>query len=84
MWEEHPEYQRAQAKTLGVLLVILSVTLFVQRFAEGGWQRATGILVFFLCFVTAFALLPFVAWLLISGARGLHTAYRRLRANRNA
>ena len=79
MWEEHPEYQKAQAKAIGVLVILLFVGVFIDRFAEGGWDQARGVLVFFSCFIAAFALLPLTAWVLINVLKRLRAAYLRLR-----
>jgi hypothetical protein len=66
MWEEHPEYQKQQAKLLGVLLVLLFI--YGMMIADD-WEDRKQVITFAACFVAAAATFPLVAWFLIKLAK---------------
>ena len=65
MWEEQPEYQKAQAKLIGVALVLLFIYGVVYCISERDWDLLKQILLFAGALVIAFGLLSGTAWLLV-------------------
>lgn len=65
MWEEHPEYQKAQAKMIGVGLVLLLIAGIVYCVSEHDWDLLRQVLLFAAAFVFCLALLSGTAWLVV-------------------
>lgn len=65
MWEEQPEYQKAQAKLIGVALVLLFIYGVVYCVSERDWDPLRQVLLFAGALVIAFGLLSGTAWLLV-------------------
>ena len=65
MWEEHPEYQKAQAKMIGIGLVLLLVAGIVYCISERDWDTMRQVLLFAGAIVFCLALLSGTAWLLV-------------------
>jgi len=69
LWEEDPEYQKAQARMLGVLMVLLFVTGLSTAWIKQDWDAAMLVLVFGASFSLSAVVLPLTAWLLIKLVR---------------
>jgi hypothetical protein len=66
MWEEHPEYQKFQAKLTGLGIVgCLIYMAWEEAFASSDWQTLKGILLFGAGLVAALGMLSGVAWFLV-------------------
>ena len=65
MWEEHPEYQKAQAKMLGVGLVLLLIAGIIYCISGRDWDSLRQILLFAGALVFCLALLSGTAWLVV-------------------
>lgn len=65
MWEEHPEYQKAQAKLVGVLLVLLFIYGIYFCISERDWDSLRQVLLYAGALVLAAGLLSGSAWLLV-------------------
>jgi hypothetical protein len=65
MWEEHPEYQKQQARTIGVLLVLLVVGYAGWAVAEHDWDLLRQVLLFAGAFIIALALVFGFVWTLV-------------------
>jgi len=65
MWEEQPEYQRAQAKMIGVGVVLVFLAGIVYCVCEGDWHLLGQILLFGGALVFCMGLLSGTAWLLV-------------------
>ena len=83
VWEEDPEYQKAQAKTVGVLVGFVFVAAFLNRLTLEGWLGAMWVFGYFLTFLVALALLPLTAWMVICAVKRLRTMWRRRCTNGN-
>jgi hypothetical protein len=69
LWEEDPEYKKAQARMLGVLMVLLFVTGLSTAWIKQDWDAAMLVLVFGASFSLSAVVLPLTAWLLIKLVR---------------
>ena len=65
MWEEHPEYQKAQARLIGVGLLGLLIYAVVCCALERDWVLLREILLVAGGFVLGVALLSGTAWLVV-------------------
>ena len=65
MWDEHPESQKAQAKLIGVILVLLFIYGVVYCILERDWDLLGQVLLFAGALVVAIGLLSGTAWLLV-------------------
>ena len=65
MWEEHPEYQKAQAKMIGVGLVLLFIAGVVYSISERDWHLLRQVLLFAAAFVFCIGLMSGTAWLVV-------------------
>jgi hypothetical protein len=65
MWEEQPEYQKAQAKLIGVTLVGLFIYGVVCCVLERDWALLKEVLLIVGALIIAFGLLSGTAWLLV-------------------
>jgi hypothetical protein len=69
MWEEHPDYQKAQAKMTGLGLVLLFIAGVVYRISERDWHLLAQILLLTGAFVFYLVLLSGTAWLVPMSTR---------------
>ncbi len=65
MWEEHPEYQKLQAKVIGIGLVLLLVAGIAYCISERDWDSLRQVLLFAGIIVFCLALLAGTAWLVV-------------------
>jgi hypothetical protein len=65
MWEEHPEYQKYQARMIGVLLVLLVVGFAGYAVDERDWDLLKQVFLFTAAFLVAAVLLVGFAWVLM-------------------
>ncbi len=65
MWEEQPKYQKAQAKLIGVVLVLLFIYGVVCCISERNWDLLRQVLLYAGALVVASGLLSGTAWLLV-------------------
>ncbi|MBP9900150.1 MAG: hypothetical protein V9H26_18935 [Verrucomicrobiota bacterium] len=65
MWEEQPEYQKSQAKLIGVVLGLLFIYGVVYCISERDWDLLGQVLLFAGALVVAIGLLSGTAWLLV-------------------
>ncbi len=79
MWEEHPWYQKQQARTIALLLLVL--VLFYAGFAitHRDWLLLRQVLVATIGLVMAIGLLSGIGWLIakLLARRGVHSMKRR-------
>ena len=76
MWEEHPEYQKLQARLIGWGLAGWVVFGVVAAMLDGDWTTLDEIMLYVGAFAAAFGLLAGMAWVLVrlltgKGDRGL-------------
>ena len=77
MWEEDPEHQKAQAKTVGVLVSLIFMAAFANRLVWEGWLGAMWVGVYFLTFLLALGILPLTAWIVIRAVKRVRAISRR-------
>jgi len=65
MWEEQPEYQKAQAKMIGVGVVLVFLLGIVYCVFERDWHLLRQVLAFAGAFLFCMGLLSGTAWLLV-------------------
>lgn len=65
MWEEHPEYQKHQAKMLGVLILLVWVLYVGHSIEEHDWDLLKSIIAFTGAFAAVVAAFPIGAWLIV-------------------
>jgi predicted membrane channel-forming protein YqfA (hemolysin III family) len=65
MWEEHPAYQKAQAKMIGVLVLVTFIASIIYCVFEQDWDALRLVIYAGGGLVAALALLPLVAWLIV-------------------
>ena len=65
MWEEHPEYQKAQAEMIGIGLVLLFIAGVVDAVSGRDWHLLRQVCFFAAALVFCLALLSGTAWLLV-------------------
>ncbi len=76
MWEEHPAYQKAQAKMIGLLVAALFVGSAIYSATRHDWDLLRLIIYAGIGLVAALAIFPLTAWIIIK-------AHRRLRGDRS-
>jgi hypothetical protein len=62
MWEEHPAYQKAQAKMIGLLVLALFTALVIYCVSNRDWELLRSVLYAATSLAVALAVLPLVAW----------------------
>ena len=65
MWEEHPEYQKQQARLIGLGVAALVVIYIVFAVRQRDWDLLKQILMFIGAFVVAFGFVFCVVWTLM-------------------
>lgn len=65
MWEEHPEYQKLQARVIGLGVSALAALYIIDAVAQHDWDLLKQVLVFVGAFVVAFGLVFGFVWLLV-------------------
>lgn len=65
MWEEHPEYQKAQAKMIGIGAVLLFIFGVVYAVSERDWDLLRTVCLFAAALIFSLALLSGTAWLVV-------------------
>ena len=65
MWEEHPEYQKAQAKMLGIGLALLFVSVVAYSISGRDWHLLWQVLSAAGALLLSGALLSGAAWLIV-------------------
>lgn len=65
MWEEHPEYQKQQAKMIGVLILLVFALYVGYCIEEQDWALLKSVLEFAGAFIAVLAVFPICAWLLV-------------------
>ena len=65
MWEEHPEYQKAQVRLIGFLLLLLLIVTVVSLAVAHDWDSLKQVLLFAGAFVIALALVFGVVWTMV-------------------
>jgi flagellar biogenesis protein FliO len=71
MWEEHPEYQKAQARMVGLLVALLFIGSAIYCVSIRDWDLLMLVLYAGVGLFVALALLPLAAWLIIKVLRRL-------------
>ena len=84
MWEEHPEYQKLQAKMIGLGLVLLLVAGVAYCISERDWDSLRQVLLFAGAIVFCLALLSGTAWLLVRIFTRRHRSSASLHDNHDA
>jgi hypothetical protein len=65
MWEEHPEFQKQQARLIAVLLLFVVIFYVVAAIATRDWDLLEQVLLYTGAFVIAFGLLFSFVWVLM-------------------
>ena len=65
MWEEHPEYQKTQARMIGIGLVLLFIVGLIYAVLSRDWDLLREVCVFAAALLFSLALLVGVVWLLV-------------------
>ena len=65
MWEEHPQYQKQQARMVGLIVLGLFALYLGWALVHGDWELLKGTLMVGGCFVAALGILSGSAWLLM-------------------
>ena len=65
MWEEHPEYQKRQARLVGWLLLLLFIVYVASSIMARDWDLLEQILLFTGTFLGALGLLVGCVWMLV-------------------
>jgi len=65
MWEEHPAYQKAQAKMIGLLVAVLFLGSAIYCILGRDWDLLRLVICAGIGLVTALPFLPLSAWLII-------------------
>jgi hypothetical protein len=84
MWEEHPEYQKAQAKLIGIGLAVLLVAGIAYCISEHDWDSLRQVLLFAGAIVFSLALLSGTAWLVVRIFTRRHRSSSSLHDNHDA
>jgi hypothetical protein len=69
MWEEHPAYQKVQAKMIGLLVAVLFVGSALYCISRRDWDLLWMVLYAGVGLVIALLFLPLSAWLIIKVLR---------------
>src|SRR6476469_2256910 len=75
MWEEHPAYQKAQAKIIGLLVLVLFIGSVVYCVSKRDWDLLRLVLYAGAGLVVALAVFPLFAWIIVR-ALGRHRPSR--------
>lgn len=65
MWEEHPEYQKHQAKMIGVLILLVLALYIGYSIKERDWDLLKNVIEFTGAFVVVLAAFPLCAWFIL-------------------
>ena len=65
MWEEHPAYQKAQAKMIGLLVLVLFIGSIIYCLSNRDWDLLRLVLYAGAGLVVALAILPLAAWVVV-------------------
>jgi uncharacterized membrane protein YbaN (DUF454 family) len=65
MWEEHPEYQKQQALTIGLIILALLVLYAGYAFRKRNWELLGQVLMIAAAMIVAIGLLSGTVWLLV-------------------
>lgn len=65
MWEEHPEYQKAQAKVIGIGVVLLFVAGIAYCISRRDWDSLRVVLILAGAIIVSLALLSGTTWLTV-------------------
>ncbi len=65
MWEEHPWYQKQQAKTLGVVLLTVLLIYSAYFIIEGDWNYLKNLWIVTVALVVIMGLLVGFVWMLL-------------------
>jgi uncharacterized membrane protein len=65
MWEEHPEYQKAQTRLIGFLLLLLLIVTVISLAVAHDWDSLKQVLLFAGAFIIALGLVFGFVWLLV-------------------
>jgi hypothetical protein len=70
MWEEHPEYQKAQTKAVGLLVAVGFLGAIIYSASHRDWDLLRIVLCGGIGLAVAIAIFPLVAWMVVKvGAR---------------
>ena len=72
MWEEHPEYQKAQARLIGWLLAGLIVGYAIYAVVQRDWDLLRVVLLFAGAFIIALGLVFGLVWTIMKLATRKH------------
>ncbi len=65
MWEEHPEYQKSQAKMIGLLVLMVFIGSLIYFASKRDWDLLWQVLYAGAASVVALAIFPIAAWVVI-------------------
>jgi hypothetical protein len=65
MWEEHPDYQKAQARLIGLGMALIVIGYSIYAIVEQDWDLLRHILLFAGAFIFALALIFGFVWMLM-------------------
>ncbi len=65
MWEEHPEYQKAQAKMVGLLVLAVFIGAIIYCVSNRDWDLLRLVLYAGAGLAVALSILPLAAWLVV-------------------
>jgi hypothetical protein len=80
MWEEHPEYQKSQARMIGIGLLLLLIAGVAYCISERDWDLLRLVLLLAGALLFSLALLSGTAWLvvrIITRRRRKHSSVNR-------
>ena len=84
MWEEHPEYQKAQARLIGFLLLLLLIVCVVSFIVARDWDSLKQVLLFAGAFVFVLCLFSGGAWILVKIFTRKHADDTKVEDNHDA
>lgn len=65
MWEEHPEYQKSQAKAIGLLIAVVFIGSVIYSASNRDWDLLRLVLYAGIGLAVAFAIFPLAAWMIV-------------------
>ena len=65
MWEEHPEYQKAQARMIGLLVLMVFLCSLIYYVSKRDWDLFRQVLYAGVGLLVALAIFPFAAWVFV-------------------
>jgi hypothetical protein len=65
MWEEHPEYQKSQAKAIGLLVVVMFLGAVIYSASNRHWDLLRLVLNAGIGLAVALAIFPLAAWIVV-------------------